>query len=123
MAPGYAVQETESSKKGRNFVSASNHSIPNLGEVVVPMQSEEGNWTRQRWQIGRGITRPLLSVAQECDEENIVIYGSNGGAILNLHGRPVRRFRRVGGTYELDMWLPPAATMKKLASVFGRQGM
>ena len=87
------------------------------------MQSTEGVWSRQRWQIGKGMTRPPLSVAQECDEGNVFIYGARGGVILNLNGGPTRRFKRVGGTYELDLWLPPAELIKKVSAAgFARPG-
>ena len=125
MASGYTVQETRASREGREFTSASGDPLKNLGELRVPMQPDEGHWSGQRWQVAEGLTRPLLSVTQECDQGNIVVFGPSGGAILAIDGSSVRHFQRVGGTYELEMWLPPADLMRKIASSSGfpRPGM
>ena len=123
MAPGYALRATEASKAGGVFGSASGHEIPNVGEFNLPMQSDEGPWTKQNWQVGRGITRPLMSVAQECDKGNLVVFGSSGGAIFSLAGDGVIRFPRVGGTYEISMWLPPVKAVNEMATGFGWPGM
>ena len=123
MAEGYEIEETKASKEGKNFLSASDHEIPNLGEVTVPMRTAEGHWTARTWQVGKGLTRPLMSVAQECDNGNVFMFGRSGGAIFSLTGGPVRRFSRVGGTYEHEVWIPPAKAIKRLMQTgFAGQG-
>ena len=88
--------------------------MPNKGEMVVPMQSSEGVRTRQPWQVAP-ITRQLLSVGEECDRDNVVIFGRQGGAILNLTSGNLRRFSRVNGTYEIEMWIPPVEMVQQEA--------
>ena len=123
-APGYTVRETQASREGKNFGSASGHTVKNICELAVPMQSSEGVWTRQPWQVAP-TTRPLLSVGEECDRNNIVIFGRQGGAILNLESGATRRFTRVNGMYEIDMWVPPIDLARQelhKAAGFTRQG-
>ena len=37
----------------------------------------------------------------------VVMFGRGGGAILNLEDGTIRRFPRVRGAYEMEMWIPP----------------
>ena len=107
MAAGHAIRPSEGSLKGQEFVAASGDTIPNQGEQVLPMQSAEGIWTRQRWQIAP-VTRPLLSIGEVCDDNHLVVFGRAGGAIMNLETGCLRKFPRVKGSYEMEMWLPPS---------------
>ena len=87
------------------YGSASGHEIANEGEQVMPTVSDEGVVTTQKWQVAE-ITRPLLSTGEECDKGQLVIYGRSGGLILNLHTQEIRKFQRVDGIYEINMWVP-----------------
>ena len=55
------------------------------------------------------VNKPLLSVTRVCEQGHSVLFDNALGAIL-LKGDPKRRveFRKVGGTFELDMWLKPS---------------
>ena len=87
---------------------ANGGTIPHQGEMRVPTMSNEGVWTHQRWEVAP-VTRPLLSIAGECDKGQIAVFGHGGGALVNLQTREVRRFPRAkSGGYELEMWIPPA---------------
>ena len=124
---GHEIKPTEASKAGRGFTSASKHKIPNLGELDVPMQSPEGHWTRQRWQVApKGkLTRPLMSIGEECDNDSFVIFGKGGGAIVDQTSGTIRKFPRLAnGAYEIQMWLPPPSLVaERLAAAgFTRQG-
>ena len=127
MAQGYAIRETPASRSGRGFTSASKHSIPNIGELAVPMQSPEGHWTAQRWQMAPegSVARPLLSIGEECDSGNIVMFGPKGGTIYNQHNHTARHFPRLeNGAYEIEMWLPPKSLVDNaIAQHFMGQGM
>ena len=126
MASGYAIRPNAASKAGHGFKSASKHSIPCIGELVVPMQSPEGHWTKQVWQMtpeGK-VTRPLLSIGEECDRGNIVVFSKSGGAIVGQSTGAMRKFPRLpSGAYEIEMWLPPVALCEaRLPSGGFRQG-
>ena len=106
MVPGWEVRPSEGSRQGREFVTAGGGALKNQGEQMVPMRSGEGVWTETRWQIAP-VTRPLLSVGEECDANKLVILAKTGGAILSLETGSVRRFPRKNGAYEIEMWVPP----------------
>ena len=125
MAQGYAIKETAASKAGKGFTSASKHSIPNIGALEVPMCSPEGLWTMQQWQCTPEGTmaRPLLSIGQECDSDNYVIFSRRGGAIVNEHTGQMRRFPRLqNGAYEIEMWLPPIKMIEEARTKLAESG-
>ena len=51
----------------------------------------------------------LLCISEECDKGQLAIFGSAGGALINLQTHQVRHLPRVGGTYEAEMWVPSKA--------------
>ena len=72
------------------------------------MQSPEGHWTRQRWQMTPAgkVARPLLSIGEECDRGNVVVFSGTGGAIVNQTTGAMRKFPRLAsGAYSIEMWL------------------
>ena len=101
---------------GRGFVSATAHEVPNEGEQCLPTQSSEGVWTQQRWQLAE-VTKPLLSIGEECDKNQYVVFGRSGGIIYSVETGECRKFPRVNGSYEVEMWIPPPPS-----SGFTRQG-
>ena len=113
------VQPSKGSLEGREFVSASGEPIPNLGEQVLQMQSREGVWTNQRWQVAP-VTKPLLSIGEETEQNQLVVFGRTGGAILSLETGSVRTFPRVNGAYEMELWLPPPPGLRNEAVFAGR---
>ena len=123
MAKGHKIMPTQASKEGRGFTSASKTKIENLGQLDVPMMSREGLWTRQRWQVAPEgkLARPLLSIGEECDKDQYVVFGKHGGAIIAEDGQAIRSFPRLeNGVYEIEMWLPSAETLSQ-AQGFHRQ--
>ena len=58
---GYKVKETEDSKEGRCYTSATGDPIPNMGEQVLPLQTLEGTLRSMRFQAAP-VERPLGSV-------------------------------------------------------------
>ena len=67
MASGYEVKPSQGSLEGREFVVANGGTIPHQGEIWLPIVTNDGVWTHQRWDIAP-VTRPLLSTAEECDK-------------------------------------------------------
>ena len=119
MAAGYEVKPSQGSIEGREFIVASGGTIPHQGQLDLPTVSNEGIWSSQRWEVAP-VTKPLLSIPEECDKGQIAVFGPGGGAILHLQSREVRRFARARtGGYELEMWIPPAP--HRLGSTFPRQ--
>ena len=107
MAPGHHVQPSAMSRRGEVFVTANNSEIPNEGQVTLPTFSKELVRTNKTWQIAE-IAKPLLSVGEECDEDQWVIFTKYGGMIYSLSTGEVRRFERSkDGAYEMDHYIAP----------------
>ena len=68
--------------------------------------------------------RPLLSIGQECDDDNFVVFSKYGGAVISELTGAVEHFGRLAnGAYEMQMWLPPQKVVAEAqAQVFPRQG-
>ena len=69
MAPKVAVQESPGSKRGQSYVSASAGRMPNMGQKVLKIQTNEGRETTVLYQIVE-VCRPLTSVSAICDRGN-----------------------------------------------------
>ena len=72
MAPGYQVVAGPGSRRGQKYVSASGDETANEGEQRLPMVSNNGVVTEQKWQLA-AVTRPLQSVGETCDAGNRVV--------------------------------------------------
>ena len=106
--------------RDRCFTLADNSEIPNEGEMTLPTFSPECVRTDQTWQVA-SVGKPLLSVGEECDKDQWVLFNKFGGMIFSLEKGAVRQFTRApNGPYEMEMWIPPA---QDESSGFTRQGI
>jgi len=113
--PGYALQESEGSKKGQNFIVGDGNRIPNQGQKELNLQPEERQKCKIKsvFQIAR-VTRPLMSVGKICDVGMKVEFDAERAVVKNSSGKEVCIFlRKPGGLYTCKM---------KLKSPFHRQG-
>ena len=76
--PDYAIEPSEMSKQGMSFVMANGEEVPNDGQQTLPTFSENLVRTTQKWQVAE-ISKPLLSVGEECDLNQWVVFTSRGG--------------------------------------------
>ena len=110
MCPEVEVTPSVGSKAGQNYISASDDLLPNLGEQLIDVVTDDGRDGRVRYQIAE-VTRPLNSVSEICDAGGElgqqVTFGRHGGSILNLETGMVTNFKREDGIYILDMWVRP----------------
>ena len=118
VCPDREVLPSQASMAGRNFIGADGADIINEGEQFFPTISPEGVRTMQRWNTAE-ITRPLLSITEECDKGNLAVFGKGGGALINLRTLEVRHLERVGGTYEAEMWVPSRSMEMEAAGAAG----
>ena len=97
------------SKNGEVFTTADGGTVANEGEVALLTFTggpEDVVTTEQVWQIA-DVPIPLLSVGEECDKDQWVIFTKFGGMIQNLATGTVRDFGRSEyGNYEMDMYVP-----------------
>ena len=115
--PGYAVIDHP---KPQFFQSATGEPIVNLGEQTVAMVTEEGSLRGMTFQATKKVKKPLASVKRMVEARHAVIFAPDdvGGCfILNLESGETNQLREADGNYMLDVWVPPAESMKG----FGRQ--
>ena len=73
MAPNVEVRESAGSRRGQNYLSASGEIIPNQGQQILEVQTDEGSEVRATYQTG-DVSRPLTSVGKICDNNERVIF-------------------------------------------------
>ena len=104
LAPQVTIDESPGSRRGQCNVSASAWRMPNMGQTVLNIQTNEGKDTTVLYQIAE-VSRPLTSVSASCERGNWVVYTPQGGFILNCQTGERTSFERKGGIYELDLWM------------------
>ena len=122
LAPQVEITESPGSIRGQCYVSASGTRMPNLGQKVLAIQTNEGKDTTVLYQIAE-VSRPLTSTSAICDKGNWVVYTPQGGFIFNLTTGERTSFERRGGIYEFDLWMRNEDNRESSSpSSFPRQG-
>ena len=110
MCPHYEITPSPGSIAGQEYISASDDLIPNLVEQVLEVVTQEGNEGRVKYQVA-DVSRPLNAVSEICDaggeDGQHVIFGKNGGMIVNLETGRQTPFAREDGVYTLEFWVKP----------------
>ena len=104
MAPGVPIHESPGSRKGQAYIAAGGERIPNIGQRILSVVTNEGHEAQALYQMAE-VTRPLTAVGSTCDRGNVVVYGPYGGCIFNRESGLQTNFERRGGFYELDLWV------------------
>ena len=73
---------------------------------MVPALTREGNGIHTTWQVV-DVSRPLMSVHQICERDNIVVFGKGGGYIMSLVDGTMTHFGVEDNVYVLELMLPP----------------
>ena len=102
LAPQVEIIESPGSRRGQCYGSASAGRMPNMGQKVLNIQTDEGRDAKVLYQIAE-VSRPLTSVSATCDQGNWVVYIPHGGFIMNTMTGERTSFERQGGIYELDL--------------------
>ena len=122
MAPKVAIHESPGSKRGQCYVSAGAGRMPNMGQMVLKIQTNEGRDTTVFYQIVE-VSVHLSAVSATCDRGSWVVYTPQGGFIMNCQTRKRTSFERKGGMYELDLWIKDEDMLGgEHSSSFPRQG-
>ena len=100
------VKETDASRRGACFASATGEAIPNMGEMTMPVMTREGSFRRMRVQAAP-VTKPLASVLRIVQAGHTVVFDSRGSYIRNKCTGEINVLREEDGNYMLDMWIPP----------------
>ena len=93
------------SKRGKKYRGPDSSRIPNLGQLDVTFESDEGHKCGMTWQIAE-IERPLIAVSHLSAAGNKVVLGKDGGEVVHEGtGRRIKVLRK-GGVYVMRMWVP-----------------
>ena len=114
MCPQFAIEDSEASKAGVFYTGANGGKLYNLGQTHVPVALDNGARSLATFQVA-DVSRPLMSVSKVCEMGNRVVFGANGGYILNLETGAATQFIKKEGIYVFNMWIPPLSE-----SPFGR---
>ena len=102
----HPIRETEASRGGLNYVSATGDPIPNLGEQRLPLMTQEGTLRAMTFQAAP-VDRPLGSVKRMCDAGHIVVFDEEGSYVCNKYTGEINWLREENGNYMMDMWVMP----------------
>jgi len=117
---GLQIQESEGSRRGRNFLAANGERIPNQGEVKVGLRDPVTNGAFQSVFQVAPVSRPLYSVGKICDSGAEVKF-TGKKAEVTYNGDILAVFNRDGGLYLAD--LEVTDQLMGAASDFPRQGV
>ena len=102
----YPIVETDKSRSGACYASATGEPIPNLGEQRLLLATEEGSMRAMTFQAAP-VAKPLGSVKRICQAGHYVIFDEDVSYIVNKATGELNWLREQNGTYMLDVWVPP----------------
>ena len=104
MAPNIPVKESEATRRGQHFASASGNSLPNMGEQIMEVTTDEGSARRVKFQVAE-VTRPLCAVSAMCAQGNRVVFEDGYGMIVNKNTGEVTPIWQEDGIYTINLWM------------------
>ena len=113
MAAGHPVQESAASRAGVQYEVANGEEIPNLGEKLFAVVTEEGSVRGMRPQVA-DVSKALQSVRALVKTGHLVVFGDgadgNEHYILNRESGEVNAVRDDGLNYLMRLYvIPPGA--------------
>ena len=102
----HPLRETEASRSGLNYASATGDPIPNLGEQVLPLLTQEGSLRSMTFQAAP-VDRALGSVKRMCASGHVVVFDEDGSYVANKRTGEINWLREENGNYMLDTWVMP----------------
>ena len=118
------IRPSAGSKRGLHYVSATDHRIPNEGEIDLNFETAEGHMTSWPFQVA-DVNKPLLCVADRVDNRCRVVYdqddetGEDLTDICDKKTGKTMNLRRIGKVWVLDA-IVAANMLADTASVFSR---
>ena len=113
MAAGHPVQESAASRAGVQYEVANGEEIPNLGEKLFAVVTEEGSVRGMRPQVA-DVSKALQSVRALVKTGHLVVFGDGADGsehyILNRESGEVNAVRDDGINYLMRLYvIPPGA--------------
>ena len=117
MFPEWALQESEGSKTGVNFIGAGGERVRNRGQRRGKLLFESGKTGPTTLQDA-DVRKPLIAVSETCDENNICLFSNTGSMVASLRDPIVQKIvalskqvqdkidvHREKGTYHIPAWV------------------
>ena len=119
-----STEQGEKSRRGVEYESACGTSIPNEGEKVCRISTDDAPTEKIAVLQVANIGKSLLSVSRMVDKGNVVVFAPNGSYIYNQTTRESTWLRRKGNLYVMDAWVRSANNQPtgRPSSVFNRPG-
>ena len=89
---------------GKVYRGAAGEAIPNQGQKIITVKTQEWQSRRSRWQICP-VTRPLMSVARCTAAGNQVYFSDANAHIKNVRTGEITKLRKEGAVFVLDLWV------------------
>ena len=109
LLPEVGKKETEASRKGEYFFTASKEKVHNLGEKTIKGYNSEGVPAGIVFQVVEKVKDNLASVRKICSAGNRVIFDDGdpeGSYILNKASGRRNPIQLKNGNYVFKMWVP-----------------
>ena len=121
------IKPPAGSTRGLHYVSATDHRIPNVGEVKMEdFTTEEGHEDSIIFQVA-DVNKPLMSISDRVDNRCRVVYdqddetGEDLTHIFNKRTKKKMKLKRVGKVWILDVTVA-GDFLAQNSSVFRRPG-
>ena len=120
------IRPSAGSKRGLHYVSATDHRIPNVGEIDLEFKTEEGYDESITFQVA-DVNKPLMSISDRVDKNCRVVFDQDdatGEDLTHIYNKKTKKrmkMKRIG-----KVWILPCTVTKEFISennqVFNRQG-
>ena len=120
------IRPSPGSKRGLHYVSATDHRIPNVGEVDLEFMTEEGHQDKILFQVA-DVNKPFMSISDRIDNGCRVVFdqddqtGEDLTHIFNKKTKKKMRLKRIGKVWVLDCSVTRDFLVEN-SSVFSRRG-
>ena len=80
--------------------------VTTTADNMLHAMTNQGEQLTTTWQVV-DVSRPLMSVHQICQHGNVVVFGAEGGYVMNLANGSQTFFGVEDSVYVMDLYLPP----------------
>ena len=105
----HPINETQASRDGLNYASATGDPTPNVGEQKLLLLTNESSLRAMTFQAAP-VDRPSGSVKRMCDSNRLVVFDNDGSYVLNKLTNEVDWPREENGNYVMDLWVAPPSS-------------
>ena len=101
------IRQSAGSRRGLHYVSATDHRIPNVGEIDLEFQTEEGYDESIIFQVA-DVNKPLMSISDRVDHRCRVVFdydedtGQDISHVYNKQTKKKMRLNRIGKVWVLN---------------------